>query len=59
MTIPTITLCIQLLIKELTSAIDYRDIWKDIPNGEPEVKQAEIYICNLEKAIEELNNELK
>jgi len=59
MTTQTITLCLQLSQEALKSCIDYRDTWKDIPNGESEVKQAENYICNIEKAIKELNNELK
>jgi len=59
MTTQIITLFLQLLTKELNLAIDYRNTWKDIKGGESEIDKANKYICKLEKAIKELNNELK
>jgi hypothetical protein len=57
MTTQTITLCLQLLTEKLSYAKSYARTFDGIKGSKREVKKANVYICKLEKAIEELNNE--
>jgi len=59
MTTQTITLCIQLLTEKLSNAKSYARTFEGIKGSKLEVKKTNAYICKLEKAIKELNNELK